>query len=195
MAKVTGPLFSMSASGSIGKAITFSIWKGIAYVRELVIPLNKKTEDQGDNRLILGGLAKSIAPIVGPTIVAPQGGDFYARIAPHVPAGQSWASFAVQKMYKDIIQDATGFEAVITAVDGHSATSDWAAGAADASLFAFDISYKGTASVFSAKAQLYMLAKLGFALNFTTAPFATALGSWTSTQIDALVTELSHVTA
>ena len=29
MAKVTGPLFSVSASGTVGKAFTFGIWKGI----------------------------------------------------------------------------------------------------------------------------------------------------------------------
>ena len=46
MAKATGPLFSLDARGSIGKAIVYSIWKGINYVRRHVVPENPKTADQ-----------------------------------------------------------------------------------------------------------------------------------------------------
>jgi len=40
MAKATGPLFSLEASGTIGKTVTYSRWKGRPYVRVRVIPLN-----------------------------------------------------------------------------------------------------------------------------------------------------------
>ena len=50
MAKVTGPLFSMSASGTVGNAITFSTWKGIAYVREYFIPANPRSVKQTNLR-------------------------------------------------------------------------------------------------------------------------------------------------
>jgi len=43
MAKVTGPLMSMSATGTVGKAITFGAWKGIEYVREWFRPSNPNT--------------------------------------------------------------------------------------------------------------------------------------------------------
>ena len=46
MAKVTGPLFSMSASGALGDAIVFSTWKGKEYVRAYQIPSNPKTVKQ-----------------------------------------------------------------------------------------------------------------------------------------------------
>lgn len=46
MARVSGPLFSMSASGSVGKAITFASWKGRQYCREWFIPQNPKTTTQ-----------------------------------------------------------------------------------------------------------------------------------------------------
>jgi hypothetical protein len=46
MAKVTGPLFSLDARQSIGKAITYSIWKGINYVRRLVVPQNPQSTCQ-----------------------------------------------------------------------------------------------------------------------------------------------------
>lgn len=53
MARVTGPLFSISAKGTIGKAFTFSTWKGIAYVREWFKPANPQTAEQQNNRKAL----------------------------------------------------------------------------------------------------------------------------------------------
>ena len=46
MAKVTGPLFALTASGSIGKDLVYMGWRGQARVREYIIPHNPKTEDQ-----------------------------------------------------------------------------------------------------------------------------------------------------
>jgi hypothetical protein len=46
MTRVTGPLFSLTASGTIGDVITYSSWKGLAYVRSRVIPANPQTDDQ-----------------------------------------------------------------------------------------------------------------------------------------------------
>ncbi len=53
MAKVTGPLFSMSASGSVGKAITYGIWKGRPWVRVHFTPENPKTAAQVNVRLAM----------------------------------------------------------------------------------------------------------------------------------------------
>jgi len=53
MAKVTGPLLSLSASGSIAKTITFAVWKGIAYVRQRVIPTYSNTAQQADVRELI----------------------------------------------------------------------------------------------------------------------------------------------
>ena len=46
MTRVTGPMFSLTASGTIGDVITFSNWKGLAYTRSRVIPQNPKTDPQ-----------------------------------------------------------------------------------------------------------------------------------------------------
>jgi len=46
MAKVSGPLFSMSASGTVGKAITFGIWKGRPWCRVWFKPENPNSEKQ-----------------------------------------------------------------------------------------------------------------------------------------------------
>jgi hypothetical protein len=46
MAKLTGPLFSLDASGKYGGAIVFSKWKGRNYARQLVTPANPQSADQ-----------------------------------------------------------------------------------------------------------------------------------------------------
>lgn len=184
MAKVTGPLFSMSASGTLGKALVFAGWKGIGYCREWLKPSNPQTGSQGDVRIIQGGLAKACAPIE-------RDSDFYDRVIGFVPAGQSWISYLIQYMRNILYFDTAHYNALLTEVANHSALSDWQDAADDANLHCFDIDYASTANAFTKEAQLYALAELGFSLGFTTAPFATALSSWSATQIDALVAELS----
>lgn len=46
MAKTTGPLLSLGASGSVGGALTFSTWKGVSYVRQLVKPTYRNSDEQ-----------------------------------------------------------------------------------------------------------------------------------------------------
>lgn len=46
MAKVTGPLLSLDASGSVASTMTFSRWKGVNYVRQRVIPTYSNTTTQ-----------------------------------------------------------------------------------------------------------------------------------------------------
>lgn len=50
MGKTTAPLLSLGASGSIGKTIVFSKWRGIPYVRQHVIPANPNTTGQQATR-------------------------------------------------------------------------------------------------------------------------------------------------
>lgn len=52
MAKVTGALLSMGASGSIGDTLTFATWKGVDYARQKVTPANPKTTKQTNNRSV-----------------------------------------------------------------------------------------------------------------------------------------------
>lgn len=50
MAKLKGPLFSLGASGAIGKTLVFFGWKGLDVVREYVVPSNPKTDAQNTQR-------------------------------------------------------------------------------------------------------------------------------------------------
>ena len=53
MTRVQGPLFSVTASGTIGDAIVYSNWKGLPYVRARVIPANPRTDSQQSQRTLL----------------------------------------------------------------------------------------------------------------------------------------------
>ena len=53
MAKVTGPLLSLDASGSIANTMTFSRWKGRNYVRQRVIPTYTNTTLQAKVRALI----------------------------------------------------------------------------------------------------------------------------------------------
>jgi len=46
VSRVTGPLFSLTASGTLSDVITYSQWKGLFYVRTRVIPANPQTASQ-----------------------------------------------------------------------------------------------------------------------------------------------------
>jgi len=54
VAKLTAPLFSLTASGTLAKAITFASWKGVAYARTRVIPANPNTLPQQEVRGVFG---------------------------------------------------------------------------------------------------------------------------------------------
>lgn len=72
MAKVTSPLMSLDASGSVAGAITFSKWKGRNYVRQLVIPANPRSSGQVASRekVGAGGRMASYMEVESPAQVA-----------------------------------------------------------------------------------------------------------------------------
>lgn len=54
MAKITAPLLSFGAAGTVGKVMTFASWRGIPYVRRHVIPANPQSSAQTLTRDIFG---------------------------------------------------------------------------------------------------------------------------------------------
>lgn len=50
MAKVTGPLFSFSASGNIKKTLVYTSSKGVAIVKKLTPATDFRTSEQADRR-------------------------------------------------------------------------------------------------------------------------------------------------
>ncbi len=70
MAKITAPLLSFGASGSIAKTLVASKWKGRPYMRQHVIPANPKSVDQLLTRDAFSSAA-AIWKIGGPILRAP----------------------------------------------------------------------------------------------------------------------------
>jgi hypothetical protein len=189
MAKVKGGLFSLEASGQVGGSIVFSKWKGQAYVRALVTPLNKMSADQGDNRMILGGIGRAVAEVK-----AGSDYDVMLRTIVTIPAGQSKQSYLVQRIKALYMVDATAFEAQYTAFEAHTGKTAFTADAIVLGLTDLNIDYKGTTHFFSKGMMLYLIAKYAINESFTGAPYSTALASWTATQTALLVTALAAPT-
>lgn len=59
MASVRGPLFGLAASGTIADTLTFSVWKGRAYVRQTVTPANPRSALQRSVRSIVSFTSKN----------------------------------------------------------------------------------------------------------------------------------------
>ena len=56
MSKLTAPLLSFGARGSVAKTVVFSRWRGIPYARQYVVPGNPRTEAQQRTRNIFRSL-------------------------------------------------------------------------------------------------------------------------------------------
>lgn len=67
MARVTGPLMSMDASGTVASTIVFSKWKGLPYVRRHAVPSNPRLPKQMAVRATLAFLSRAFTPI-GPPV-------------------------------------------------------------------------------------------------------------------------------
>jgi len=63
MVKVSGPAFSLDASGTIGSTLVFSKWKGRNYIRSHVVPSNPKSGGQVGMRAMFAFLAKAWATL------------------------------------------------------------------------------------------------------------------------------------
>jgi hypothetical protein len=63
MARVSGPLLSLDASGKIGGTMVASKWKGRNYMRQLVIPKNPKSAGQLGVRAMMKFLSQAWAAI------------------------------------------------------------------------------------------------------------------------------------
>ena len=99
MAKVTGPLMSMDASGAFGGALVFGKWKGRPTVRQLVTPSNPKSANQtiARNRVRVTGMAQtkvrlSVQKKTGQTLTEK------ALLMAAAPSGYAWNGFLTDSM-------------------------------------------------------------------------------------------------
>lgn len=183
---------SMDARGQIAKSLVFMGWNGIKSTRMWLKPAQPQTADQGDVRLVLGGLGRASKPVG-------IGSQYQIDAKVVAPAQQSWISRFVQFIYTGFMSDATAFEAQYTEYDAHTAQAQFDTDAALAGLTDFDIPYKGTSHKFVAGLQFYELAK--YAINvhgsnpelFNRAPYTTALASWVSGDVDDFLDDVQTI--
>lgn len=192
MSKVVAPLQSFSASGKIGKSLVFFSHLGRNVVRGLVTPSNPKSETQGDSRLLLGALGRSVSGVVHPS-------NYYNDVIQAVPSGQTWVSYFIRNIINVFGTGTTGVAALNAELTAHEATN-WEAQAVNRGLTDLTISYALAAeNTITAGAQLYALAKHAFSVKasnpslFDDTVFDTALASWTSSEVVSFVTILDSV--
>ncbi len=190
MVKLTGPMFSLTALGKFGKALVYSIWKGVQYCRMLVTPVNPQSGSQGDRRVMLGGLGRS--PKYVQTL-----SPYEVHGSTVAPAGQSWISYYIKYIQKTYFTDVAGYDAIYTEWNVHTAIDDFTAEGLALGLVSFDLAYKDMANVFTKGMMMYCLAKFGcdqYLLDntkFNESPYTTALASWTLTEIQEMVADFA----
>lgn len=181
MAKVSGPLMSLSASGSIADTITFSIWKGRPYVRELVIPSNPQTAGQAAVRSILGAIAKSAkAVLTSFKDGAGFGSAFFQTARAAAPSGITWANFMGKEAYASDSAMRAAWAALSGTEQGYFTTA-----AATVSLVDYDPSYPDGTST-PAGELLFLLAY--FAVNSLEYAGFVDLDAPTSLEVDDFAT-------
>ena len=184
-AKVTGPLFSMSASGKLGNSMVFFPWKGINVVRQWVIPVNKMSETQGDQRIMLGGTGRAVGEIQPASSFAQQLIDLNL-----VPSGQTKQSFMVKYILDHYLNSTTNYAAELAALTGHTEYDVWGTAADALGIVEFDLDYAGIAA-YNKGLGLYLIAKSAIALGFTGTPYTTALASWVTADINGMVSDFT----
>lgn len=120
MAKVTGPLMSLDASGTVAKTTVFSKWKGRNYVRIRVTPRNPQTADQVATRGFLGVLAKAArAVLTAFTDTLHVGSQFFLDAVADAPAGQSWISWLQKALHATVDSNNTAYTALSGTIKGY----------------------------------------------------------------------------
>jgi len=185
MAKATGPLYSLSASGKLANAMVYFTWKGINVVREWLKPANPQSATQGDQRIMIGGTGRAVGKIQPSTAFAQQLIDLGL-----IPGGQTKQSFMVKYIIDHYLSNATLYTAELAELTGHTEYDVWQTSADDLSLVEFDLDY-ATIAPYNKALGLYLIAKTAIALGFTGTPYTTALASWVTADIEGMVADMT----
>lgn len=184
MAKVTGPLMSMSASGKLADAIVFFTWKGNNVVRQWLKPSNPQSADQGDTRIAMGGTGRAVGKMVADSSYHQQLIDLAL-----IPGGQTKQSYMVKYIIDNFISTGTLYAAELASMTGHTAYAGIQSVADSLGILEFDLDY-ATYAPYNKALGVYLLAKAAIALSFTGTPYSIALASWTAAQFDAMQSDL-----
>lgn len=176
----------MTASGKIADAMVFFSWKGTSVVRQWLIPKNKMSADQGDQRLIMGATGRACGA-VKPTSAFEA--SLYAAV--NVPNDQTRQSYLVKKIIQTFLPTIASLGTLYDEFAAHTALADFQAAGVTLGLSDFDVPYKGYTHAFSGGEQVYLLAKISTFLGFAGVPYTVAIADWTTVQIDLLIAALA----
>lgn len=191
MAKVQGPLYSMSATGKIGDAIVFFGWKGLNVVREWLKPTNKKSNDQGNRRVMFGGTGRAageIYPNPGHTTV----GAFAQQLIDLklIPGGQTKQSYLVKYILNHYLDTVANFSVYFAEFTGHTWSSAFQAAADALGLTDFSLPYD-TIDPYPKGFGLYLIAKFATSIPLTGTPYDFALASWITPSVDSMICDFT----
>ena len=184
MAKCTGPLYSLSASGKIANAMVYFTWKGVNVVREWLKPANPQSAAQGNQRCILGGTGRAVGEILprpGFTTVS----AFAQQLIDLklIPGGQTKQSFLVKYILDHYLTDATAFGTELAAFTTHTYSAVFGTSADALGIVDFSLTYDSIAA-YSKGLGLYLIAKSAIALGFDGTPYLSAIGTWVTADIE-----------
>ena len=166
MAKVTGPLLSFDASGSVGNTATYSKWKGRNYTRLRVIPRNPQSDGQAEVRTKLGAIGKNNKQIV-------VGGTLQGQVLAVTPSDQSWMSYLASVMAGKNFADADRCRTDYDDAANATVKGYFDAEAPNEGLSDFELPY-GSIGVAEAGFQMWVCADAAFRLGLAIAPVAPA---------------------
>lgn len=175
MAKVTGPLFSVSASGAVGKSIVFFQLPhcvGKTPVRQWTVPANPQTTDQGDVRLKLQAAGRVARRVQA-------GSTLREQIQSVTPTGHIWNSYYVTSM---LGRNMANVDTALSQWDGldPSLQDDWESQATQIPLEASSVAYSDVGDISPGQA-LYIAAYGAYMLGVAAAD--TAPETWDATKI------------
>jgi hypothetical protein len=185
MAKVTGPLMSMSASGKLADALVFFGWKGRNVVRGFVVPANPEDPKQGDNRIIMGGTGRAVGKI--------QAGKYYADLLVSlglITAGQTKQSFLVKYIIDHYLTSSLAYGTMLAAFIAHTASGAFNDSADDLTIVEFDLDYANVAA-YQKGFGLYLIAKASIDLAMTGTPYTTNITAWVTADVEGMVNDFT----
>ena len=185
MAKVTGPLYSMSASGKLGDAMVYFGWKGVNVVRGWVKPANPKSASQGNQRIVMGGTGRAVGEIKPEKAFAQQLIDLGL-----IPGGQTKQSFLVKYIIDHYLYDSTQYAIELAALTAHTSYEAFKAAADTLGVVAFDLNY-ATVEEYNKALGLYLIAKSAIALAFTGTPYNTNITAWVTADVNGMINDFT----
>ena len=191
MAKCTGPLYSLSASGKLADAMVYFNWKGINVVREWLKPSNPQSATQGNQRCILGGTGRAAGKILPRPGFATVSAFAQQLITLKlIPGGQTKQSFLVKYILDHYLTDATAFAAMLLEFTTHTYSAVFGTSADSLGIVDFSLTYDSIA-VYSKGLGLYLIAKTAIALGFDGTPYLSAIGTWVTADVEGMITDFT----